>query len=106
MEIGIRYRKYGNHLIYTPGLNWGPKPLIELYTCKEYAIWKCAGHAEWNGRLMANSYYPSEYMLVRLDGDFATQLLDVEPGHKWRATLDCLIEMVRSYDTCRTCPTR
>jgi hypothetical protein len=91
MKISFRFGS--EKTVITPGIYWGPKPIENMLSVGGYGLWKVHGHTGWSGRGEV-SYYPTEYMLVRLEDDFATTLLCVEPGHKWKVVRKAMQEMV------------
>lgn len=87
-----RYRTDDSGSIHTLGVNW-IRPLVNLYTGVRYALWKAPGGTSWAGRGEVD-YYPTRYMVLRLEGDFAHELLEVEAGHKWKVISGILRDMV------------
>ena len=74
------------------GVTYGPKELAFVKDLgNNYEIWKSFGHTAWSG-IGQTSYYQASYMLVKVEDNLVSVLVDVTPGHNWRMGIKFLEE--------------
>lgn len=91
--------------VKTPGIDWGP--LFMVHHTRRYQVWHKPTCKFFGGVGLDRSVSPAAWVLVKVtrapDGEFyngskeyiATVLACAEPGRKWQAYRDSLLEQIR-----------
>jgi hypothetical protein len=85
-EDGPWIIKQGSKTIQTPGVDWGRGPTIVWTQGNRFMIVRYFGCTSWSA-VGVQSYTPTEYALVRREGDELKILKRASPGIRWRQLL-------------------